>query len=42
MRGSGNCPVCNVTLRRVNFRIQFFEDAFIEKEIEIRKKVLKE
>ena len=42
MRGSGTCPECNISLRRTNFRLQFFEDATIEKEIEIRKRVLKE
>ncbi|KAF6035961.1 hypothetical protein EB796_005728 [Bugula neritina] len=42
VRGSGLCPECNVSLRRANFRLQFFEDASIEKEIEIRKKILKD
>jgi len=42
VRGSGQCPQCNTNLRRNNFKLQFFEDASIEKEIEIRKRVLKE
>ena len=42
MRGSGTCPECNISLRRTNFRLQFFEDATIEKEIEIRKRVLEQ
>ncbi|XP_067942517.1 CDK-activating kinase assembly factor MAT1-like isoform X2 [Watersipora subatra] len=42
VRGSGNCTECNTALRRINFRLQFFEDGSIEKELEIRKKILKD
>jgi len=42
IRGSANCPECGIVLRRNNFRLQLFEDAFVEKEVEIRRKVLKE
>ncbi|XP_049881084.1 CDK-activating kinase assembly factor MAT1 [Pectinophora gossypiella] len=42
LKGSGSCPECNVPLRRSNFRVQLFEDAMVEKEIDIRKRVLKD
>ncbi|XP_059056284.1 CDK-activating kinase assembly factor MAT1 [Achroia grisella] len=42
LKGSGSCPECNVPLRRSNFRVQMFEDPMIEKEIDIRKRVLKD
>ncbi|XP_026316146.1 CDK-activating kinase assembly factor MAT1 [Hyposmocoma kahamanoa] len=42
LKGSGSCPDCNVPLRRNNFRVQLFEDAMVEKEIDIRKRVLKD
>jgi len=42
IRGSANCPECGVILRRNNFRLQLFEDASVEKEVDIRRKVLKE
>lgn len=41
-KGSGNCPSCNVPLRRINFRYQYFQDATVEKEVEIRKKIMKD
>ncbi|XP_043930418.1 CDK-activating kinase assembly factor MAT1 [Protopterus annectens] len=41
VRGSGNCPDCNTPLRKNNFRVQLFEDPTVDKEVEIRKKVLK-
>ena len=40
--GSGSCPECGIPLRRVNFRLQLFEDSFVDKEIEIRRRVLKD
>lgn len=40
--GSGSCPDCGIPLRRSNFRIQLFEDAAVEKEVDIRKRVLKD
>ena len=40
--GSGLCPECKVTLRRNNFRAQLFEDPLVDKEVHIRKKILKE
>lgn len=40
--GSGTCPECNVLLRRVNFRYQMFEDPQVEKEIDIRRRILRD
>lgn len=42
VKGSGSCPECNVPLRRNNFRVQLFEDAVVEKEVDIRKRVLRD
>lgn len=42
VKGSGSCPECNIPLRRTNFRIQLFEDASIDKEVEIRRRVLRD
>uniref|UniRef100_A0AAQ4NX43 MNAT1 component of CDK activating kinase n=1 Tax=Gasterosteus aculeatus aculeatus TaxID=481459 RepID=A0AAQ4NX43_GASAC len=41
VRGSGNCVQCETPLRKSNFRVQLFEDPTVDKEVEIRKKVLK-
>ncbi|KAL4656323.1 CDK-activating kinase assembly factor MAT1 isoform X3 [Arapaima gigas] len=41
VRGSGNCVQCDTPLRKNNFRVQLFEDPAVDKEVEIRKKVLK-
>ncbi|XP_069772384.1 CDK-activating kinase assembly factor MAT1 isoform X3 [Narcine bancroftii] len=41
VRGSGNCQECGSALRKNNFRVQLFEDPTVDKEVEIRKKVLK-
>ncbi|XP_014776810.1 CDK-activating kinase assembly factor MAT1 isoform X1 [Octopus bimaculoides] len=42
IRGSGACPECNTALRRNNFRVQLFEDTTVEKEVDIRKRILKD
>ncbi|XP_048736884.1 CDK-activating kinase assembly factor MAT1-like [Ostrea edulis] len=42
VKGSGSCPECGTALRKINFRVQLFEDPSTEKEIEIRKKILKD
>lgn len=42
IRGSASCAECGIALRRNNFRVQLFEDAGVEKDIDIRKKVLKD
>ncbi|MBN3279452.1 MAT1 factor, partial [Polyodon spathula] len=41
IRGSGNCQECDTPLRKNNFRVQLFKDPTVDKEVEIRKKVLK-
>uniref|UniRef100_A0A6P7FP29 CDK-activating kinase assembly factor MAT1 n=1 Tax=Diabrotica virgifera virgifera TaxID=50390 RepID=A0A6P7FP29_DIAVI len=42
LKGSGSCPECKIPLRRINFRVQLFEDSTVEKEVDIRKRVLKD
>ncbi|CAH2005289.1 unnamed protein product [Acanthoscelides obtectus] len=42
LKGSGSCPECKIPLRRNNFRVQLFEDAAVEKEVDIRKRVLRD
>ncbi|KAL4238814.1 CDK-activating kinase assembly factor MAT1 [Mactra antiquata] len=42
IKGSGICPECGTSLRRNNFRLQLFEDAFVEKEVDIRRRILKD
>jgi len=42
VRGSGECLQCHIILRRNNFRDQIFEDAEVEKDTDIRKRVLRE
>ncbi|XP_067123931.1 CDK-activating kinase assembly factor MAT1 [Centruroides vittatus] len=42
VKGSGSCPQCEVPLRRNQFRLQIFEDASVEKELDIRKRILKD
>ncbi|KAM7542998.1 hypothetical protein Aperf_G00000019467 [Anoplocephala perfoliata] len=39
-RGSGLCVQCKTPLRKVNFRYQLFEDPAVQKEVDIRKKVM--
>lgn len=41
-RPSGLCPVCGVALRRSQFRQQQFDDSHVEREVDVRKKILKE
>nr|CDS29765.1 cak assembly factor [Hymenolepis microstoma] len=41
-RGSGLCVECKTPIRKVNFRYQLFEDPTVQKEVDIRKKVLVE
>lgn len=40
-RPSAACPQCNTALRRNDFRAQQFEDAGVEREVDIRKKIVK-
>jgi CDK-activating kinase assembly factor MAT1 len=42
VKGSGTCPECNVPLRRTNFRLQLFEDAIMDKEVDIRRRILRD
>jgi len=42
VKGSGACPECGTPLRRSNYRLQIFEDAIVEKEIDIRKRILRD
>lgn len=42
LKGSGNCPECGIALRRSNFRVQLFEDSQVEKEVDIRRRVLRD
>lgn len=42
LKGTGNCTQCGLTLRRNNFHLKLFEDDIVEKEIDIRKKILKD
>lgn len=42
LKGSGSCPECKIPLRRNNFRVQLFEDALVEKEVDIRKRILRD
>ena len=36
---SGQCPECDMVLKRAKFRTQIFEDPLVEKEIDIRRRV---
>eukprot|EP00112_Aurelia_sp_Birch-Aquarium-sp1_P012009 Seg2521.4 transcript_id=Seg2521.4/GoldUCD/mRNA.D3Y31 product="CDK-activating kinase assembly factor MAT1" protein_id=Seg2521.4/GoldUCD/D3Y31 len=40
-RPSAACPECSTPLRRSDFRIQQFENALVEKEVDIRKRIIK-
>ncbi|XP_055389922.1 CDK-activating kinase assembly factor MAT1 [Condylostylus longicornis] len=42
LKGSGSCPECRIPLRRNNFRVQLFDDPTIEKDINIRKRILRD
>ncbi|XP_035231476.1 CDK-activating kinase assembly factor MAT1-like [Stegodyphus dumicola] len=42
VKGSAACPQCNIALRRNNFRVQIFEDSSVEKELDIRRRILKD
>jgi CDK-activating kinase assembly factor MAT1 len=39
LQGPGPCPICKTTLRKSNFKVQTFEDLYVEKEVLIRRKV---
>ncbi|RHZ67803.1 hypothetical protein Glove_299g93 [Diversispora epigaea] len=37
--GAGPCPICSLTLRKINFVVPTFEDLSVEKEVRIRKRL---
>lgn len=39
-KGVGNCPTCDVLLKRQQFRIQLYDDLIVEKDLQIRKRLL--
>uniref|UniRef100_A0A2P2I8Y6 CDK-activating kinase assembly factor MAT1 n=1 Tax=Hirondellea gigas TaxID=1518452 RepID=A0A2P2I8Y6_9CRUS len=39
VKESGQCPECDMIIKRAKFRVQIFEDPLVEKEIDIRRKV---
>ena len=43
-KGVGKCPNldCQIDLQRKGFRYQIFEDPFVELEVDIRKRILRE
>jgi len=41
-KGSGSCQECRIPLRRTDFRLQLFEDATIDKEVDIRRRILRD
>lgn len=41
LKESGQCPECGIVLKRSKFRVQVFEDPLVEKEIDIRRKVMR-
>ncbi|KAK7070750.1 CDK-activating kinase assembly factor MAT1 [Halocaridina rubra] len=41
LKESAQCPECGMVLKRSKFRVQVFEDPFVEKEIDIRRKVMR-
>ncbi|XP_050419642.1 CDK-activating kinase assembly factor MAT1 [Adelges cooleyi] len=42
IKGSGPCPKCLTPLRRNGFKLQQFEDAAVDVEVEIRKRILRD
>ncbi|TPX63924.1 hypothetical protein SpCBS45565_g06243 [Spizellomyces sp. 'palustris'] len=39
LQGPAPCPICKVILRKSNFVAQTFEDLYVEKEVQIRKRI---
>ncbi|KAI8894850.1 CDK-activating kinase assembly factor MAT1-domain-containing protein [Globomyces pollinis-pini] len=39
LSGPAPCPICKTTLRKGNFVVQTFDDLYVEKEVQIRRKV---
>jgi len=42
IRGSSACPTCKVPLKKSGFKVKRFEDYTVEREVDIRKRVLKD
>lgn len=42
IKGAAKCPTCNVILKRTQFRIRLYDDEAVEKDLEVRRKLLKE
>jgi len=42
VKGSNNCYQCGRNLRKNNFRLQIFEDCSVEKDVDIRRRVLRD
>ncbi|CAB4055627.1 MNAT1 [Lepeophtheirus salmonis] len=42
VKGSGSCPECQIPLRKVNFRVQLFDDALVDREVDIRRRILRD
>lgn len=42
IKGAGKCPTCDVVLKRSQFKIQLYDDEAVEKDLQIRRKLLKE
>ncbi|KAI0990175.1 hypothetical protein GJ496_004223 [Pomphorhynchus laevis] len=40
--GTGNCPTCSCSLRKNNFRLQYFDSPSVEREVEVRRKILRD
>ena len=42
VKGAAKCPTCQVLLKRVQFRIQLYDDETVEKDLEIRRRLIKD
>lgn len=42
VKGAAKCPTCNIMLKRVQFRIQLYDDETVEKDLEIRRRLMKD
>jgi len=42
LKGTANCEQCGLLLKKSSFRLRLFEDDLVEKEIDIRRRILKD
>ncbi|KAI2806409.1 hypothetical protein RDWZM_006627 [Blomia tropicalis] len=42
VKGAAKCPTCNVILKRIQFRIQLYDDENVEKDLEIRRRLMRD